>query len=351
MTPTSPGVPTGTATTGTATTGLTPTRAPTLDITTFSLGSQGNVNSIAAGPDGNLWFTSFAQYPPDGTFGAATVGRVTMAGAVTRFPLPSARSAPSNITAGPDGNLWFVDRAGNTIGRITTSGMVTEFSLPTTSGQTTTELFGIASGLDGNLWFTWRRLGPRLDQARIGRITPSGAITAFPLSLPFDAVRGITSGPDGNLWFTAGGACTEPCHQPAITRITPSGTITAFPFTGSDAISSPYIITSGPDGNLWFAGAYGNVNLSMIGQITPSGVIKVFPLPCSNPQTDCLGAGSIAAGPDGALWFSGGSTNIGRSTTTGIITEYRASLADVVALGPDHALWVASGDKVGRVTR
>jgi virginiamycin B lyase len=273
-----------------------------------------------------------------------------MGGAVTTFPLPSANSAPTSITAGPDSNLWFIEPASNAIGRITTSGVVTEYTLPTTSGQTSTGLYSIVTGPDGNLWFSWLRLGPSLDQARIGRITATGAITAFPLSLPYDGVEGITSGPDGNLWFTVGEACTEPCHHAAIGRITTSGVVTNFAF--NDGLTSPYHITLGADGSLWFAGAYGNVALSMIGRITPLGVITVFQLPCTGPG-DCLGAESITSGPDGALWFAGGQSTIGRSTTAGVIIEYHASLSGPIGpmtIGPDGKLWVGGGAAVGRFT-
>lgn len=42
-------------------------------------------------------------------------------GTFTEFPLPTTNSQPSNIAAGSDGNLWFTEFAGNQIGRITTS--------------------------------------------------------------------------------------------------------------------------------------------------------------------------------------------------------------------------------------
>jgi virginiamycin B lyase len=54
------------------------------------------------------------------------------------------------ITAGPDGNLWFTEYGGNKIGRITTAGVITEFPIPTDDS----EPWGITSGPDGNLWFT-----------------------------------------------------------------------------------------------------------------------------------------------------------------------------------------------------
>jgi eukaryotic-like serine/threonine-protein kinase len=42
-------------------------------------------------------------------------------GTITEFPVPTASSSPSGITAGPDGNLWFTEYDGNKIGRITSS--------------------------------------------------------------------------------------------------------------------------------------------------------------------------------------------------------------------------------------
>jgi hypothetical protein len=78
------------------------------------------------------------------------------------------------------------------IGRITPGGVVTGFPVPTVNGS----LGGITAGPDGNLWFT------EFQESRLGRITPSGAITEFPLPTPGSGPLHITSGPDGNLWFT-----------------------------------------------------------------------------------------------------------------------------------------------------
>ena len=49
-------------------------------------------------------------------------------GTITEFSIPTAGSNPYDITAGPDGNLWFTEHDANKIGRITPSGAVTEFS-------------------------------------------------------------------------------------------------------------------------------------------------------------------------------------------------------------------------------
>jgi len=82
-------------------------------------------------------------------------------GTVTEFPTPTTDSAPWGIAAGPDGNLWFTETNGNKIGRITTSGTITEFPLPTAGSGPS----DIAAGPDGNLWFTE-------GAGKIGRIKP-----------------------------------------------------------------------------------------------------------------------------------------------------------------------------------
>ena len=40
---------------------------------------------------------------------ANQIGRITTAGVITEFPIPTAGSGPAGIAAGPDGNLWFTE--------------------------------------------------------------------------------------------------------------------------------------------------------------------------------------------------------------------------------------------------
>ena len=85
-------------------------------ITEFPTSDSGPVD-ITAGPDGNVWFTGYL---------AGTIGRITPAGTVTEF-LNDPNNGPAGITVGPDGNLWYADEYANEIGRVTTSGAVTSF--------------------------------------------------------------------------------------------------------------------------------------------------------------------------------------------------------------------------------
>jgi sugar lactone lactonase YvrE len=110
------------------------------------------------------------------------------------FPLPIADSYPYGIAAGPDGNLWFTESDNNKIGRIAPDGVgvIKEFPLPMADSYPT----GITAGPDGNVWFT------EYNGNKIGRITPAGEIMEFPLPIADSYPYGITAGSDGNLWFT-----------------------------------------------------------------------------------------------------------------------------------------------------
>jgi virginiamycin B lyase len=229
---------------------------------------------IAAGPDGNLWFTEYCFFDK---CGPNNIGRITTDGVITEFSIPTAGSAPFAIAAGPDGNLWFTESVGN-IGRITPAGDVTEFPLPASSVP-----LGICLGPDGALWFAENGAN------KIGRITPAGDITEFVLPA---GVRPwtIASGPDGNLWFTE-------LMGLNIGRITMDGVITEFPIpTPGMAGREAYWIAAGPDGALWFTE---NGNPSKIGRITTSGVITELTFPTASSFSE-----GICLGPGGDLWFA-----------------------------------------------
>jgi len=173
------------------------------------------------------------------------IGRITPAGDIIEFPLPTANSGPNWIAGSSNGSLWFTETQGNKIGRITPAGVITEFPLPSPSSSPS----GITAGPDGNLWFT------EMVGNRIGRITPAGVITEFPLPRPNSFPVQITIGPDGHLWFTE-------ADGDRIGRITVAGVISEFPLPGTS--QRPLCIAAGPDSNLWFTEGQGH----KIGQIT-----------------------------------------------------------------------------------
>ncbi len=248
---------------------------------------------------GALWFTQAEGGNPGGgaPHGEAQIGRITTAGSISEFTVPSSATAVpglDGLTVGPDGNLWFTEVGLNMIGRLdpstaepgTTKG-ITEYPAGGTLGETGggnagTAADSIASGSGGNLWFT------EPGSEAIGEMNTSGVIVnTFPT--PGGSPLGIGEGSDGEMWFTEAGN--------RIGRITPSGQVTEFALPASyTALSS---IVEGPDGNMWFTFG-GGLEKTGVGCITPAG---------NAAQTDAPGAEAgipegITVGPEGAIWFT-----------------------------------------------
>lgn len=227
--------------------------------------NKSDPSSIVAGPDGNLWFTEQ---------NANKIGKMTTAGVLAEYPIPTGGMGPNGIVDGPDGNLWFIES--NRVGNITTAGTFTEYAIPAI-GQP----FGITAGPDSNLWFTEFVSGAPF----VGKVTTTGVFTEYATPGPIYP-GAITLGPDGNLWFTV--------NVPSeIVKVTPSGSFTEYPIP--TAGSNPNGITAGPDGNIWFTEGNGN----KIGKVTTTGVFTEYPIPTANSIPT-----GITAGPDGNIWFT-----------------------------------------------
>jgi virginiamycin B lyase len=89
---------------------------------------------------------------PDGN----RVGRITLSGEVTEYPIPGEGGSPINIAVGPDKNIWYT--RGAALGRVTADGAIVEF--PVADGPART--VGLSAGSDrqppgrlvDRLWFT-----------------------------------------------------------------------------------------------------------------------------------------------------------------------------------------------------
>jgi virginiamycin B lyase len=310
-------------------------------VTEFALPTGSRPFQLVAGPDGALWFTMPGGQCEDGP--GNKVGRLTVDGRLTEYPLPTPRSYPGGLAFGPDGALWVGLQLANRVGRLTPDGRVThEYPVPTTATARFPALGceypasrpaegDLVVGPDGTLWF-----GESTGN-NIARMTTDGVVTEYPIPTPNSNPIGLTVGPDGALWFVER-------MVSKIGRITTDGAITEFPIPTPG--SFPNAIVNGPDGALWFSELMGD----RIGRVTPDGAITEFPTPGVGPV-------GMALGPDGALWLAGfTSKEIVRVTTAGAITHrYPVPSAGtsplVVAVGPDGNIWYTSqdGHRVGRV--
>ncbi|OLC25897.1 MAG: hypothetical protein AUJ02_09970 [Chloroflexi bacterium 13_1_40CM_3_65_12] len=293
---------------------------------------QASLGGIVAGPDGNIWFLDSGHYK---------VGRLTAVGAVTEFNLPANVGGPVGITVGPDGNLWITTAAlgqgrPDWILRMSFDGKVTPFQAGVGDGVSGTSPQRITTGPDGNLWFT------EAFSNRIGRMTPAGTLTEFPLPMARSNPRAIVAGPDGNLWFTEAS-----WSQPVIGRITPAGSVTEYRLdVPADVYPSEMVV--GPDHNLWFTAPQGKFPQPSIGRITPAGVVAFFALPSRGAASD------LASGPDGNIWFTDPSGNtIGRLSPTGAARLFalprRNSQPAQVTAGHDGRLWFTEGSRVASI--
>lgn len=278
------------------------------------------IPGITAGPDGNVWFTGdplvMANQPATNGF----IGRYdATTHAVEEFPLSDPGSIPGRITAGPDGNLYFIERRATptaittAIGRINPdTHVINDFPIPDPAAFPSHDYDltydDITKGPDGNLWFAGQaHLFTTTIFARFpgfaGTFNPTThASTAFTLPNFQTAFVSITTGPDGNVWYTDS-------ESPLVGRINPgTQAVATFPTPNN---ASPGAITTGADDNLYFAESLYNqatvTNDGLIGRINPTThVFADVPLPSGHVPA------GITGGPDGNVWFTD-STQSGQS--------------------------------------
>lgn len=292
-----------------------------------------HVGDLVAGPDGDMWFTAMYVHdfvPPSEGKLVREIDRISADGRIGAVVSPRAASA---LTPGPENSVWLVD-AGN-IDKLTADGRVTEFSLQTHFPTRDTFPTAIAEGPDGNIWFTGLHYlgnagGPPESVEVIGRMTPTGQASEFPLAGKELGLTALAAGPDGNVWFTESNANK-------IGRVTPSGQITEFAIPTDEA--RPSGIVTGPDGNVWFTEQRLN-SPAAIGRIDPSGQIAEFPL-----SGDAAYPEQIVAGVDGRLWFTNGVGAVGMIAPNGHSTRIalpRRSQVRAIAAGSEGDIWYAA---------
>jgi virginiamycin B lyase len=288
-------------------------------------------------------------------------------------------SQPVGITSGPDGHVWFaLQYEGHEgIGRISSNGDVTVFRRGISRGYLP---FDIASGPDGNLWFTESFAYPPQPGINVARITPNGLISEFPLATDNEQTAEIIAGPGRAMWIAELGA--NRLH-----RIDMAGNDTPVPLprgvyplsivawrgavwisqrTGTDlwrvdrklrltkvsppAGVAPSGLAAGRDGALWFSEADGR----HIGRMTPQRKFSQFALPPRGGY-----AGALVCAPNGDMWFTEPPlAQIGRIDKHGVVKIYSEGIsADsfplYMTLGPDrHSMWFTETNlsNIGRIT-
>ncbi len=166
-------------------------------------------------------------------------------------------------------------------------------------------------------------------------VAPKFSVTKVGIGIT-GLIENVTTGPDGNVWFAR--------YNKEGGLITPTGAVKTFP-----GLAWARDITAGPDGNLWFT----SLIPPAIGRIAPTGTITMFPAGITGSPDH------ITAGPDGNLWFtegpksSGGISLVARITPQGAVTEFPVGASNeplFLAGGADGNVWFTDSGAIVRIT-
>jgi len=291
--------------------------------------------ATTVGPDGNIWFTEC------GVLAGATckLGKVSPStGLLTES---SDVGYAKGLVAGPDGNVWFTEGRRNFIGRMTPSGTVTEFPIPSGAPGNGSDTGPIVVGPDNNIWFA--------EGDRIGVVAlATGAITEYPIGGLFRP-SSLVVGTDGALWFS---------EVQQIGRITTAGSVSQFTVDASGQ-HTPGTLVFGPSSTMYFSA---NLGAAPIWSMTTGGAVNRTPLTPAGASFDPV----LGTGAGGVMWGQGGLNNaqayasgsgVASLSFAGTWTLY-ISLPPVPfgstvgvshgVLGPDANLWFADGQGMVR---
>jgi streptogramin lyase len=308
------------------------------------LAKNSEPREIVAAADGDLWFTldtfwdlrSTEQRPPP------RIGRVSPTGELTTYPLGlAAKYGIDDLVASPNGYLWF--DAADSLWQISPLGTISR--LPIDFGENS--VLTLAVGPEGNLWFA-RKPSSGPGGTAIGRLTPAGELSEYYVGIPDYAPGRPIASPDGSIL-----SILEAGRSSRLLRISPTGEISqvSTKLPGGGILGGAVI---GADGNLWYGDQTG-WSASAIGRVTASGEVTEF--------RDCLlygqpffGPAELVLGADGNLWFTSLESrslpnisdppSIGRVTPSGEITQIFAGVnaeAHSIVAASDGAVWFSGG--------
>jgi streptogramin lyase/plastocyanin len=218
--------------------------------------------NIALGPNGEIWFTQRAS---------GRIGLLNPAtGATTHYDIQTPNCGPAGLAVDPrTGEVWFTESYADRIGRLNpATGEIKEYSMGEKSTGLVSGPAGLAVDKDGGVWFA------KLE-GKIGYLAP-GAETIKLLDVPADSKRpaGITVSPSGDVWLVALDGNLLLRYRPAAGEFTqyplPTGEPDNQPGTPPFAKTSrPFGIAVDSQGNVWFSEQYTG-QLGVLDMASPS---------------------------------------------------------------------------------
>jgi virginiamycin B lyase len=262
---------------------------------------------------------------------AAVPGLTSPASAATRIiPVPTSSAGVGRIVTAPNGNMWFVERDANKVGRITPSGQITEFPLPAQfPGTSKTEDLDVAP--DGNVWVVYE------SGSRIRKMNGNG-VTVLDGELDgsgYPYGEQVRVGRDGTAWVTMS------YDEDFVVRIVGNQI-----YSSANAPACEDALGEANDGSMWCRTSSGLTHLNGTasgGVAYPVNHYAAYPY-------------AIAAGPVGSIWFGRyfdgtiftspdagevGYLNAANGQVRAFNTGDRTAPSDLVR-GPDNNMWFTS---------
>jgi streptogramin lyase len=279
------------------------------------------VSGIALGPDGNIWVVNKR---------GNSLARVKVDGTIEDFLVNDSGPDLHDVTVGPDGNLWVSSSGNNGAYELNTNGAVVDAHVAGDPDLFAGDVHGIAATA-GHVWLL------AFNDGKLTRLAPDGSSpTEFARPTGSRFVRAI----DGKIWTSS---------PNSVQRLDIDGNVEAtFTFTGKN----PADMALGADGRVWIALSASNEVAAVSKTSTGSGVATYSP-GAGNELDEPTG---VALGPDGNVWVtSRDNDKVAKVTPAGTITTYggltTAGKPFQIVAGPDNDLWLTElwGARVARV--
>ena len=269
-------------------------------MTPFSLPPKSAPSRIVSGPDGNLWVTE-----P----GTSRVAVVTTSGTISQINIAG---KPTGITSGADNFMWATlqtGTGGNAIARIplVAPRTIKRFTVPTAKSLPS----GITVGADGNIWFS------ETAGNKIGRLMDAPGHTSFvavndhgyaPSSQGIALQTGKNHTPTKVEWLFRG----------AKSHSVVDSTGTSLFSSGSQAPGTNFVTTFGSAGTFTYHSTVGGDTMTGTIKVTPSAVLSNGNIVVSVGNS-AMGAGvtcDVQVEVPGASTFTTVGTNISNTTFT-----------------------------------
>lgn len=251
---------------------------------------------------------------------------------------------PINATFGPDGAIWFTWVTGASsqygLGRMTISGSFTSFPMP--ASWTTPSVAGLTAA-NGALWVLEMHDG----QSFVGQWSTSGSLV-HEFHVPGKVLSRITYAPDGTFWYTAAESLQPPSGA-LVGEMTPGGAVTTTSPASTAHIGTDIVVA--PDYALWVE----EPEQFLVARVSAANgaFTDEYQMPNTCGAPSCGYAANaddtrMTEGPDGAVWFTG-LPRVVRVTTTGGVTTYPSPVGTTSAVSglTETHVWVASADAAG----